>query len=359
MPGLSPTRDGDARAESSRGAALLVVSLGVAVAIALAPLVGGILGAVVLSVLLRTPYAWLSARIGPNRAAGALLIGCLLLVCIPALIVGELAWAQAQNITLPAPPSTHWTLPFVDQAFGGTLGSLLPQLAGRVTTMVGAIASWAAGSAARGALNIGVMFLCLFFTLRSGSEMWRHVRMHLPFSEQSRDALGENLYGVTLAVVLGTLLSAVLQGTSMAAGFAIVGLPSPVFWGIATAFVSMIPAIGSALVWVPAVIILLVRHEPRSALIIAGFGWLLPSGIDHITRALVSRRVGNVHPLTTLLGAIVGIRIFGIIGLVVGPLMIAAFVELLDLYERDYGVAGATAPRVATSTAATSVEEVV
>jgi predicted PurR-regulated permease PerM len=149
--------------------------------------------------------------------------------------------------------------------------------------------------------------------------------------------LRSDLRRVTEATVLGTLLSALLQGTSMAIGFALAGLPAPALWGMITAFASMLPVLGSSLVWIPALILLVARHQTNPALIIVAFGWLLPSAIDKVTRARVLRRVGNVHPLTTLLGALVGIRLFGIVGLVAGPLMISLFVVLLQLYERDYG----------------------
>jgi predicted PurR-regulated permease PerM len=321
-----------------RRAGFLVATAALGLLVAAAPLTGGIVSAIVLAVLLDGPYIRLSARIGPNRAAAVLLVGCLLLVCIPALVVADLAWSQARNLNPAAFSTAGWRLPFGDQSVRSSVDSITEQVGARLTSALVEIATWTAGTAAHGALNIGVMFLCLFFALRSGSQIWHRVRTYLPFSDESRDALAIELQRVTKATVLGTVLSAVLQGFSMAIGFIIAGFPVPVFWGIVTAFTSMLPVLGSALVWVPAVVLSLIHNQAGPAIVILIFGWLVPSAIDKVTRAVVSRHVGNVHPLTTLLGALIGIRIFGLVGLVVGPLIIATFFELLNLYDRDYGV---------------------
>jgi predicted PurR-regulated permease PerM len=200
------------------------------------------------------------------------------------------------------------------------------------------------GSAAAATGNLAVTFLCLYFVLRSGDALWLRARRYLPFSIENSELLRHDLHRVTQATVLGMLLSAALQGASMAIGFRLAGLQGPIFWGVVTAFASVLPVVGSALVWVPAVVLLAILRKTGPALMIGLFGWLLPSAIDAIARARVSQRLGNVHPLTTLLGALIGIRLFGMIGLVVGPLIIAVFVELLNLYEREYGTPQSETP---------------
>jgi len=340
MPPNRQGGDAAGTAESRRWAALLVAVSGAILLGAAAPLAGGVLGALVLAVVLETPYRTLATRIGPGRAAGLLSIGSLLLVFVPALVIGRLSWVQFQSLDWGALGSA-WSRVTVRgrSVLAGELADVIPRVAGSIASSVGDVASWIAGSAAHSALNLVVMFLCLYFVLRSGDTIWMRVRGLLPFSAESSELLRDDLRRVTKATVLGTLLSAALQGMSMAVGFLIAGLPAPILWGVVTVFASMVPMLGSALVWVPAVLVLVLQHATAPALAIVAFGWLLPSAIDKVTRATVSRRLGNVHPLTTLLGVLIGIPVFGIVGLVVGPLMVAVFVELLDLYQRDYGVA--------------------
>jgi predicted PurR-regulated permease PerM len=254
-----------------------------------------------------------------------------------------MSWVQFRSVDWEALGST-WSRHTVP---GGSelpseFADLVPRVAASIAAAAGDVARWVAGSAAHSALNLLVMSLCLYFVLGSGDTLWMRARGLLPFSVESSELLRANLLRVTKATVLGTLLSAVLQGVSMTIGFLIAGLPTPILWGVITVFASMVPMVGSALVWVPAVVVLLLQHATVPALVVVAFGWILPSVIDNITRATVSRRHGNVHPLTTLLGALIGIPLFGIVGLVIGPLMIAAFIELLDLYQRDYGSAQGT-----------------
>ena len=332
--------DGARAADSRRAAAVLVAVSGILLGAAAAPLAGGILGALVLAVLLEKPYQTLAARIGPGRAASLLSIAALLLLFVPAILVGRVAWIELRSVDWERLGAT-WSR---DLAGAGNLpanglAEIVPRLAASLTGAVGEVASWVAGGAARSALNLAVMFLCLYFALRSGDRIWLRVQSTLPFSLESTGVLGNQLQQVARATVLGTLVSAVLQGISMATGFSIAGLPAPVLWGVVTVLASMVPVLGSALVWAPAVVILGLEHAGGPALTVVAFGWILPSVIDNVARATISRRHGNVHPLTTLLGSLIGIPIFGIVGLVVGPLMVAAFIELLDLYQREYGVA--------------------
>jgi predicted PurR-regulated permease PerM len=335
-------RDGEdiRTTDSRRAAGVLVAVLGLLLVAAAAPLAGGILGALVLAVLLERPYQTLSARIGPGRAAGLLSIAALLLLFIPAVLIGRIAWIELRSVDWERLGAT-WSreLARAGDLPANGVGDVIPRLAASLTSAVGDVASWVAGGAARSALNLAVMFLCLYFALRSGDRIWIRVQSVLPFSPQSTGLLGDQLQRVTRATVLGTLVSAVLQGISMAAGFFFAGLPGPVLWGVVTVFASMVPVLGSALVWVPAVVVLALEHAGGPALTVVVFGWLIPSVIDNVARATVSRRHGNVHPMTTLLGSLIGIPIFGIVGLIVGPLMIAGFVELLDLYQREYGAA--------------------
>jgi predicted PurR-regulated permease PerM len=337
---ISRGGDGIMAADSRRAAAVFVTVSGMLLVAAAAPLAGGVLGALVLAVLLERPYRTLAARIGPGGAAGLLSIGALLLLFVPALLIGRVAWIELRSVDWERLGAT-WShsLASAGNLPANGLADIIPRLATSLTAAVGEVARWVAGGAARSALNLAVMFLCLYFVLRSGDTIWKRVQSILPFSLQSTELLGGQLQQVTRATVLGTLVSAVLQGVSMAAGFFMAGLPAPVLWGIVTVLASMVPVLGSALVWVPAVVVLALDHAGGAALTVVIFGWLLPSVIDSVTRATISRRHGNVHPVTTLLGSLIGIPIFGIVGLVVGPLMVAAFIEILDLYQREYGTA--------------------
>ncbi|HXY32408.1 MAG TPA: AI-2E family transporter [Gemmatimonadaceae bacterium] len=336
MTATSPAPYAPADVYRRRTAGVLVLLSGIALLIACAPLVGGILSALVLAVAFDTPYRRLAARIGPKRAAGITVVACTLLLFIPALAIGHAALTQLRALDVRESDA----IGAISSIFGeraGDVRAAFDRLAANISASVSGLAMSFVGGVASGALNTFVAFLFLYFLLLSSDDLWARVRAYLPFSEGSSDQLRRDLYRVIMSTLLGTLSSAVLQGVSVGVGILVTGLPAPTLWGVVAGFSSMVPLMGTALVWVPAAILLLVRHQTGAMLLIVLFGWLLPTTIDQVVRARVSHRLGHVHPLTALIGALIGVRLFGIMGVVAGPLMIAVFFELLRLYERDYG----------------------
>jgi predicted PurR-regulated permease PerM len=126
-------------------------------------------------------------------------------------------------------------------------------------------------------------------------------------------------------------------------GFAIVGFPNPLFWGAVTAFASVLPVLGSGLVWLPGVAILLAQGRYGGAILLVVIGAGIASNIDNIIRPLVYKRVSNIHPMITLVGAFAGVRYFGLLGILLGPLAIAYLFETLRFYREEYGAAAAPA----------------
>lgn len=121
--------------------------------------------------------------------------------------------------------------------------------------------------------------------------------------------------------------------------FWISGIPSPVFWGTVAAFASILPLVGGAMVWLPATLALLALGDTNHAIFLGLWGALLVSNIDNVIRPLIFKKLSDIHPLTTLVGAFAGLRYFGLLGVLVGPLAITYFFELLRIFEKEYAVA--------------------
>jgi predicted PurR-regulated permease PerM len=148
---------------------------------------------------------------------------------------------------------------------------------------------------------------------------------------------------VTQATLLGTVAIAIVQGALIGLAFLIVGLPDPLVWGSMAAFVSILPVLGTGLVWMPAVLVLFFQQRYGAMAVMLVVGWLLASNVDNLIRPMVYRRVSNIHPMVTLVGAFAGIKYFGLPGLLLGPLAIAYFFELLRFYRLEYGQGTAAA----------------
>lgn len=319
-------------------AALLILALGVAIAIALLPFLSGLLGTAVLYVMFVPLYRRLARRMKPGPSATLTLLVALVAIGLPLIWLLGMVIGQAPDALRGVQGS-----PLFARIASLRLGTL--QVGAELAKASGTIVSWLStqlfafvGGATAAALNLVIAFFGLYYMLRSGPTVWGTVRPYIPFSPQTADALRDRFVSVTEATMLGTVLVAVLQGVIIGLGFWVVGLESPLFWGTVTAFASILPVLGSALVWLPAVFVLLGQGRPGAAVALAVIGGGLASNLDNLLRPIIYKRVSDLHPMITLIGAFAGVKYFGLLGVLLGPLAIAYLFELLEFYREDYGV---------------------
>jgi predicted PurR-regulated permease PerM len=328
MPFLQSPRD---------RAALLIFVLAIAILVALSPFYSGLLGTAVLYVMFVKPYQWLARSTKPSVAASITLTVALLVIGFPLVWLVGMVIGQAPDALHSVQGSS-----LLARIGGLRIGSL--EVGAEVAKASGTIVSWASeqlfafiGGATSAALNLVIAFFGLYYMLRSGSEVWTTVRGYIPFSPRTSDALRDRFFSVTEATLLGTVLVAVMQGALVGIGFWVVNLPSPLFWGTVTAFASILPVLGSALVWLPGVVVLLLQDRYGQAATLAAIGGLVASNLDNLIRPLVYRRVSDIHPMITLIGAFAGVKYFGLLGVLLGPLAIAYLFELLRFFRVEYG----------------------
>ncbi len=172
------------------------------------------------------------------------------------------------------------------------------------------------------------MFL-LFFFLRDGRTMLEVGLALVPMSHERKEDLARTLGGVTRGVVLGTLITAVVQGTLIGIGFAIAGVPSPLVFGAVGALASLVPVVGTALVWVPACISLVATGHSASAVFLLIWCVVLVAGSDNIIRPLVVSSSSNVSTLLVFVGVLGGVSAFNFAGLFAGPVLLTLVAALL------------------------------
>jgi len=331
-------------------AGLLILVLGVAILVALIPFLSGLLGAAILYVIFVGPYHRM-ARVMPDGLASALTL-------IIAIIVIALPLTWLVGVLIDRVPDALKSL---------QSGTLLNRLAGmrvggihvgaKIAEASGTVVQWASaqaigflGGAASASLNLVIAFFGLYYMLHSGATLWSGFHGYVPFSSGTADALRLHFYRVTQATLLGTVATAIAQGTLIGLAFLIVGLPDPLVWGSMAAFASILPVLGTGLVWMPAVIVLAFQQRYGAMVVMLIIGWLLASNIDNVIRPMVYRKVSNIHPMVTLVGAFAGIKYFGLPGLLLGPLAIAYFFELMRFYKLEYGQAAPLEAAAATTT---------
>lgn len=197
------------------------------------------------------------------------------------------------------------------------------------------------GTVVLGAFSVvtqfGLTMFLLFFFLRDGREMLERAIHLVPLSTERKDELSTSLGGVTRGVVVGTLVTAVVQGTLIGIGFAIAGLPSPLVFGAIGAVASLVPVVGTALVWVPAALSLLALGQSGWALFLTLWSIILVAGSDNVIRPLVVSSSTNVSTLLVFVGVLGGVSAFGFAGIFVGPVLLTLVAALLR-YADEAGV---------------------
>lgn len=203
------------------------------------------------------------------------------------------------------------------------------------------------GTVVLGAFSVvsqfGLTMFLLFFFIRDGREMLERGIRLVPLSQERKDELSKSLGGVTRGVVVGTLVTAVVQGTLIGIGFAIAGLPSPLVFGAIGAVASLIPIVGTALVWVPAVLSLLALGQSGWALFLTLWSIILVAGSDNVIRPLVVSSSSNVSTLLVFVGVLGGVSAFGFAGIFLGPVLLTLVAALLQ-YADQSGIGRHPAP---------------
>lgn len=327
MPYLDTTR---------QRAAALIILLGVGLLIALAPFATGLVGTLVLYVMLAPLNETLRARTSPGIAAALLTLLAVFLVLVPGLSFAGVVVGQAQEMASGVVQS-----PLLRRLGELRVGDFAvgPRLAGlgeNVVTWLGSSAFGLIGTATRLALNLTIAFFGLYYLLLRPHETWEMTRPYIPFSSANTEKLRQRFRDVTASTLIGTLLIALMQGALVALAFWVLGLSSAVFWGFVTAVFAILPLVGSGLVWGPGVISLMLDGRMPAAIGLAVWGVAVVGMVDNLMRPMVYRRWAQIHPLVTLVGAIAGVRYFGILGILIGPLGLSYFFELIRMYREEY-----------------------
>lgn len=204
--------------------------------------------------------------------------------------------------------------------FSGIGKKMLEYLPGRLSDLAGA------------ALHFTLMMFALFFFLKDGPHFLQRASGYMPFSQNHKDRLTRQVKDVVVSTIYGGIVVAMAQGFIGAVTFALLSVHSPILWGLAISISSFLPLVGSAIVWVPAVILLLVKGFVAQAIILAIVGVFGISMVDNVLRPILIRGRLRMPLLAIFFSVFGGIEVFGLIGLVMGPLVLAIFISVVDIF---------------------------
>ncbi len=184
--------------------------------------------------------------------------------------------------------------------------------------------------------DIALMYFILFYMLINVGKTEAFVERNLPFTPKRVKSFSKELITQTYSNTLGAPLLGLIQSIFAAGGYYLFGLPDPIFWGVMTGLFSFFPVVGSTLIWLPAGIFQLSYGSPWEGWAIILYGVTVISSVDNIFRFIFQKKFANVHPLITVIGVIVGLQLFGVTGIIFGPLLISYFIILLKIFKEEY-----------------------
>lgn len=321
-----------------RLAVLVVTALGVALVLGLLPYAGGLLAAPVMAVVWTPFHQGLTRRLPVRLSVWLVLILTIVLIVIPGIWLFLVLVEQAQNAVEAISRSPLLARLDEEIRLGGIqVGPALAGAGQNILAWIGTNAFSLLGTATRVVLSMLFMLMGLYYLLLHPGDAWTALAPYLPFSPERTEALRRRFEAVTWSTVVGTGLNAVVQGLLIGGAFAVLDIPNGAFWGAVTGILSILPVVGSGLVWGPAAASLFLDGRVGAAVVLALWGAVVIANVDNVLRPLVYRRYAHMHPMITLVGAVMGVQYFGLVGLVLGPLAIQYFLELVVVYRAEYG----------------------
>jgi predicted PurR-regulated permease PerM len=295
--------------------------------------------------LYRRLERWFGGRRGLASLATLLLIvvvvllplgGLLGVVTGQAIKVGEAVtpWVTRQLSEPDAISETLKSLPLYDKV--EPYRNLILKKAGELVGHISGFLINRLRSVTLGTVNfifmLFIMLYTMFFFFMDGKKLIDKILYYLPLEDQDERRMLDKFTSVTRATLKGTAVIGILQGGLAGAAFAVVGIDSAVFWGTIMAVLSFIPGIGTALVWVPAAIILAATGHAAKAIGLGVFCAAVVGSVDNLLRPILVGRDTQMHELMILFGTLGGIIMFGVVGIIIGPIVAALFVTVWEIY---------------------------
>jgi len=304
--------------------------------------IDGLLGAVILYVLLRPLMRWLiGKRWRKGLAAAVLMVASFVVVIIPVLFICYLfiskmtvIFSQSNFIV-----QTFHSFDVKIKSYTGfelfsrdNILALQQKATAYLTQFFGASLTIVA--------DLGIMYIVLYFMLINTGQLEDSLNDYLPLSKENLDLFASELKAQTNSNALGVPLLGLIQGVFAWIGYLIFGLQDPFFWGIMTGCFSFLPIVGSTVIWAPAGLYQLTIGSTWQGIGILLYGILVIGTVDNVFRFTFQKHFANVHPLITVFGVIIGVEMFGLPGVIFGPLLLSWFIILIRIYRKDTLVGG-------------------
>lgn len=294
----------------------------------------------ILTIAVYPLYRWLCQKIKSKRLSSLIVIVLILLIIIipVSIIISSLVKQTVGFISSWDDTSLEKVNQQLVQAFGpkADLTANIDEILGKLKDFIVNSTLSIAGSVADVSLGLFLMFFVMYYGLIEGEQWGLLIGRVLPFKKDRKEKLIDGVKRVTHAVIYGQIFIALIQGTLGGIGFFMVGIKNPVFWGFIMTVLAFIPVTGTGIVWLPAGIIQIMNNDLFGGIFILVYGVFVVSGIDNLLRPGLLSKSGKIHPVVALIGVLGGLKVFGLLGIIIGPLIAAMFITMAEFFYEDY-----------------------
>ncbi len=314
----------------------ILILLGCFVIYSLRTIAGSILSTIVLYTILRPVYLHLINRWNLKKwlAAVLIIISSLIVIVVPFLTLSFMVIKKVSEFNRD-PMKIKVIISQIDDFVGSRFNQpdLVDKGIQKATDFAGELFPSVLGGAANIFLGLVVMYFLLYFMFVQMESFEKGLLKYAPFREQNALKFATELRNTTYSNVLGQGFIAIVQGALVSLMFFIFGINDPIFWGVIATFLSFLPVVGAPIIFVPAAIIELANGNATSGWGILLVGFIVITNIDNVIRLMIAKKVSDTHPIITVIGVLIGIPIFGIMGLVFGPILLSYFILTIRIYE--------------------------
>ena len=318
---------------------VIILFMGIIIFHQITPFLGGLLGALTIYILVRGQMRYLVEKRKLKRSLSALLITAetIFVFLIPLGLTVWMVVNKLQDINLD--PQTYiapiqQVAEFIKEKTGyDVLGkdtltfivSILPRIGQIIMESISSLA-----------INLFVMIFVLYFMLIGGKKMEAYVNDILPFNETNTQEVIHEINMIVRSNAIGIPLLAISQGGVATIGYLLFGAPNILLLGFLTCFATIIPMVGTALVWFPVAAYLAISGDWFNAIGIAAYGAIVVSQSDNLIRFILQKKMADTHPLITIFGVVIGLPLFGFMGVIFGPLLLSLFFLFVDMFKKEY-----------------------
>lgn len=299
----------------------------------------GVLGAVCLFIILQHPMRWLHIKKGWNKVLVTifLILGSGTIILAPLYLLVRLL-TKKLSIVFTRKDDISFTINNALEKIHAQIGiDVLDEKYLANATEIGAnIIKTVMNTTIDSVLQFFIALLILYFMLMNYKELDHWLKRNIPLKKDNLTELNANLKNMVISNAVGVPLVSFLQSCVAYIGFVVFGLPDANSWFVLIVFAGMIPIVGTALVYIPAFVMMLANGETMNAYLFLAYCVLVVGSVDNIFRFLLQKKLANIHPLVTIFGVVVGVNLFGFIGIIFGPILFSLLFWMFNLYKLEF-----------------------